>query len=61
MGNSNSDADSFGDIVPQAAIDIPTTVGGYLTHGDDGRGTETRVVENFQTKPGQGSGRGQGD
>ncbi|GAA2021875.1 hypothetical protein GCM10009819_00490 [Agromyces tropicus] len=49
MGNNSSDDDSFGGVMPQAAVDIPTAVGGYLTHGDNGRGIETRVVEGYQT------------
>ncbi|MCB8044998.1 hypothetical protein JM654_15240 [Microbacterium oxydans] len=48
MGTDSTSDDSFGDIMPQAAIEIPTAVGNYLTHGDDGHGVETRVVEGFR-------------
>jgi hypothetical protein len=48
MGRDNTNDDSFEDIMPQGAADIPSAVGTYLTHGNDGQGIETRVVEGFR-------------
>jgi hypothetical protein len=52
MANTPSD-DSFGDIVPQSAIILPSAVNyDYVTEGLDPSGTQTRIAEPRNSKEG---------
>lgn len=57
MSGNAPDGDAFGGIMPQAAVEIPTAVGDYLTNGADDRGVETCIVERYQTTQGGRSDR----
>lgn len=58
MSSSDTNGDSFGDVVPQDATILPTAVGGYQTEGLDPSNTETRIIEASHTAAPEGEKHG---